>query len=333
MRALADWRSIKRADLSLPGYSMGMQQRMEGHLATATIVPPITLRLQPDDITCGPSCVAMVAHSVGRASANMDIRKLGEHVGTDNKTGTPPSRLRHALESLGVEHTHGYYDGVENLKQYLDGSQGRVILRTVTHGIPHWVIADRVQDGNVVLLDPWLGVHQATEDIIRERCEKTRFEAFTIPFISGWPATFVLSDRTWEASPLSSADLPEAMERYGPVRPIDQAAAPIVVGMSAGLRKRGAPNLVGVCFVGAVANRHEGREKEAARIIGISVAPSIQGEAGGRGREALRRYASMMAGGDMAGIGRGEGNGFRARLFSDSLSDPGIGVAERPHIR
>jgi hypothetical protein len=87
------------------------------------------------------------------------VESIAEACGTDWVVGTPPDRMEKGMKSLGmnyVEYIHPKRP-FELLKQVID--TGNIpIIRTITQGVPHWIIANGYSDDTFDILDPWLGV-------------------------------------------------------------------------------------------------------------------------------------------------------------------------------
>jgi Peptidase C39 family len=280
----------------------------------------LQLRHQPDELTCGPSCVTMVAEAQGRAE-NTDIAALGRHMGTDSSTGTTPERISHGLDALGAEYEHIKSWNIEDLKEWLP--QGWAILRTLTHNIPHWVVADQVKGDTVNLLDPWLGEHWVDTNTLAERWGARQWEGFRIPKVSRWPSPVTVETRKHLVAPLAMADLNEAAglavtafkhlmaehEIWG------YLAEKMTTGMSAGLWEKdkngGKGAMVGTYLLQRLdRSRGEGRElglpgmeESDQKAIGAEgVALVISPESQGQGlSHMLRAYATRTSGGFLVG--------------------------------
>jgi hypothetical protein len=87
------------------------------------------------------------------------VESIAEACGTDWVVGTPPDRMEKGMKSLGmnyVEYIHPKRP-FELLKQVID--TGNIpIIRTITQGVPHWIIANGYSNDTFDILDPWLGV-------------------------------------------------------------------------------------------------------------------------------------------------------------------------------
>lgn len=111
---------------------------------------------QPNGISCGPTCIKMVGDFFkGEVPSIEDICK---ECGTDSITGTPPERMRKGLDSLGIQYIEHISEEnpFQSLKDAID--RGSVaLLRTLTHGVPHWIVVHSYEDKVFNVNDPWLG--------------------------------------------------------------------------------------------------------------------------------------------------------------------------------
>lgn len=111
---------------------------------------------QPTGNTCGPTCIYMVHKHLNDYQGSIgDIAKLCT---TDWVVGTPPDKMILGLDGLDIKYIHHVepnepFDLLNNII-----SKGNItMLRTLTQGIPHWIIVNDY-DGKIYnVLDPWLG--------------------------------------------------------------------------------------------------------------------------------------------------------------------------------
>lgn len=127
----------------------------------------INLHKQPTGNTCGPACIKM-AHSSINGLANSEsitIDDIAEMCGTDWVVGTPPDRMIKGLNELGMlfaSHINAEKP-FEKLKSVVD-VHNICMLRTLTQGVPHWIVIESYIDNIYNVLDPWLGRIQYTEE-------------------------------------------------------------------------------------------------------------------------------------------------------------------------
>jgi len=123
---------------------------------------------QPSGNTCGPTCIKM-AHSSIKQGSLMDseafpIEAIAEMCGTDWIVGTPPDRMEKGFKALEMDYKIHLNDEkpYEKLKSLIDNEK-ITILRTLTHGVPHWIVIESYVGDTYNVLDPWLGRIQYTE--------------------------------------------------------------------------------------------------------------------------------------------------------------------------
>ena len=112
----------------------------------------IKIALQPTGNSCGPTCLYMALNC--KLNSSNDLRfnvepkilidEICDMCGTDWIVGTPPDRMEKGMKALGLHYTE--YQGsprpYELLRQVID-SGNIPIVRTITNGIPHWIIVKR----------------------------------------------------------------------------------------------------------------------------------------------------------------------------------------------
>ncbi len=140
---------------------------------TKTSMTTIKHFYQPTGNTCGPTCIYMVwfylvnkdniiyrtcKDSDGFIEMKYDIRDIAHFCGTDWIVGTPPDRMEKGMEKLNfnyieyISSPHPY----DLLRTIIDS--GNVsMLRTITKGVPHWIIVNGYDENVFNVLDPWLG--------------------------------------------------------------------------------------------------------------------------------------------------------------------------------
>jgi ABC-type bacteriocin/lantibiotic exporter with double-glycine peptidase domain len=112
----------------------------------------IKLALQPTGNSCGPTCLYMALNYIINAPNDLPFDVLSKYTiedickmcGTDWEVGTPPDRMEKGMKALGLEYTEylGSPRPYDLLRQVID-SGNVAIIRTITHGIPHWIIVKR----------------------------------------------------------------------------------------------------------------------------------------------------------------------------------------------
>lgn len=135
---------------------------------------------QPDGISCGPTCIKMVADFFkGDIPSIQEICKM---CGTDSITGTPPEKMRKGLDSLGIKYVEHIDD--ENPYQSLRDAIDRgsvTMLRTLTHGVPHWIVVHSYESDIFNVNDPWLGQLQYDEKQLEKIWKERNYFFFEVP--------------------------------------------------------------------------------------------------------------------------------------------------------
>lgn len=138
---------------------------------------------QPTGNTCGPACLKMAHSSIFglQDTTQITIEDIAEMCGTDWVVGTPPDRMESGLKSLNLEYViHVNEDNpFDGLQKIIDG-HSIPILRTLTRGMPHWIIVASYVDDLYNVLDPWLGRIQYTRQELTEIWEVRDFFYFEI---------------------------------------------------------------------------------------------------------------------------------------------------------
>lgn len=111
---------------------------------------------QPTGNSCGPTCIKMVGDFLkGEVPSIEEICKM---CGTDWVVGTPPEFMRKGLNQLQIPYIEHQLEiePFQSLKNTID--KGNVaIVRTVTQGVPHWIVIDDYDGDTFSVNDPWLG--------------------------------------------------------------------------------------------------------------------------------------------------------------------------------
>lgn len=111
---------------------------------------------QPNGISCGPTCIKMASEFANKVIDEIDA--ICASCGTDSKVGTPPDKMIIGLNKYEFNYKihMDTKSPFNNLKEIINnGSIG--ILRTITKGIPHWIIVKSYNDNIYDVYDPWLG--------------------------------------------------------------------------------------------------------------------------------------------------------------------------------
>jgi ABC-type bacteriocin/lantibiotic exporter with double-glycine peptidase domain len=134
---------------------------------------------QPNGISCGPTCIKMAAEFFKGEVDSIDA--ICKKCGTDNITGTPPDRMRKGLDSMGivyVEHINEE-DPYQSIRDVIDNGS-LAIVRTITHGVPHWIVIYNYEENLFIVNDPWLGQLQYTVNDLNEIWKEREYFFFEI---------------------------------------------------------------------------------------------------------------------------------------------------------
>lgn len=142
--------------------------------------------MQPNGISCGPTCILMAYQALPNypKKQNYTIMEICDLCGTDSITGTPPERLEKGMNALGMNYTH-YVNSEEphqHLKTVLDN--GNIpIVRTFTHGIPHWIIISGYEDDSYYINDPWQGEIKYTQEQLNDVWVGRHYEFYEVEML------------------------------------------------------------------------------------------------------------------------------------------------------
>lgn len=134
---------------------------------------------QPDGISCGPTCIKMVADFFkGNIPSIKEICMMCE---TDNITGTPPERMRKGLDKLGINYVEHIDEDnpYQSLREVIDNGSV-AMLRTLTHGVPHWIVVHSYQEDIFLVNDPWLGQLEYNENDLEKIWRERNFFFFEV---------------------------------------------------------------------------------------------------------------------------------------------------------
>jgi predicted double-glycine peptidase len=113
---------------------------------------------QPDAISCGPTCLLMVYNSI--SNRNITIEDIKKIVGTDNIKGTTLDDMIIGLNHLQIKFDNPVLQNEAEAIAYLNTAlinKTPVIIRTLTKGEKHWIVATEFNGLYYELKDPWLG--------------------------------------------------------------------------------------------------------------------------------------------------------------------------------
>lgn len=101
--------------------------------------------------------------------------------GTDAITGTPPERMRKGLDGLNIKYLEHMDEEnpYQSLRDAIDNGSV-TMLRTLTHGVPHWIVVHSYNDDVFFVNDPWLGQIEYNEDQLEKIWRERNFFFFEV---------------------------------------------------------------------------------------------------------------------------------------------------------
>ena len=142
---------------------------------------------QVDGISCGPTCLKMIndyfeteiPQEIGYNFPT--IEDICVMCGTDSIVGTPPDRMEKGMNALRLKYIE--YQGsprpFDLLREILEANN-IPILRTITKGVPHWILIRGFIGYEFYVNDPWLGEIIYTEKELNEVWKKRAYQFFEI---------------------------------------------------------------------------------------------------------------------------------------------------------
>ena len=158
---------------------------------------------QPTGNTCGPTCLYMVKHYLVNApndlpfqiDIKLTIKEIEDMCGTDWVVGTPPDRMVKGMNELKIPHVEHYNPPrpYELLRTILD-DRNLAIIRTITRGVPHWIIAHGYDGNDFFIADPWLGELVYSEKKLDEIWSLRQYQFFEIlgPKLNVTPSGYIV---------------------------------------------------------------------------------------------------------------------------------------------
>ena len=141
---------------------------------------------QPTGNSCGPTCIMMAYEAIpnNQKRKNYSILEICDMCGTDWIVGTPPDRLEKGLDALNLDYTHhlGSENPFDLLKRVIN--KGNIpIVRTITKGMPHWIIVSGYNDKGFDIHDPWQGEITYTQTELDKIWDVRDYEFYEIQIL------------------------------------------------------------------------------------------------------------------------------------------------------
>ena len=156
-----------------------------------TMIMGMTIKhtYQPTGNSCGPTCLFMINEYLATIHRKVlfTIKDIEGMCQTDWVVGTPPDRMERGMKYLDIKYIEyiGSPRPHELLQSVLD-SKNIPILRTITKGVPHWIIINGYQtckdDTTIIyqVLDPWQGKINYNEQQLNEVWKQRDFQFFEV---------------------------------------------------------------------------------------------------------------------------------------------------------
>lgn len=138
---------------------------------------------QPDALTCGPTCLAMICEHL-EFHPEMGVHDIAFVCGTNAKTGTTDIAMKKGLEYLGLKYERPRSERAKTLSYLRQSiSDGNiVILRTLMPGgYKHWVLLHAYDDNGFHATCPSMGKKYWKDDFIYDVWSKRDFDCFSVP--------------------------------------------------------------------------------------------------------------------------------------------------------
>lgn len=142
--------------------------------------PDFPHRFQTKGYTCGPTAMKILLDFINYPEVSVDY--LEKVSGTDGVLGCTDVGMSKMLDHLGIKYNRivdgNTQDSFNKLDDHL--KKDKVILRTLTKGVKHWIVVyDKI--GNIYKCsDPWLGLISYNEDQINSIWSPRKYDAFLV---------------------------------------------------------------------------------------------------------------------------------------------------------
>lgn len=134
---------------------------------------------QTTGINCGPTSLKMLLEYY-RTNINPSIDELTDVMEVDIEAGTTDVRMRKGLVHCKLNHKQikvGGDNAMTFLKNYVKNDR-KILLRTLTRGVKHWVVVYDFKDNLFLVADPWLGKIKYNEIQIYNIWKPRNFDGF-----------------------------------------------------------------------------------------------------------------------------------------------------------
>ena len=166
---------------------------------------------QPDEITCGPTCVKMILDHLGFYDS-LGIEEIAGLCDTSPETGTTDAGFIKGFDALGLSWTRPVISGqaestLDALRTSL-ASGNLVLLRTLVEGMKHWVIAYGYTENGFQVACPLEGAAHYANDTLHGSWAARDHDCFVIPGYADQHPEAVLKEAAWSAARVFESEMP-----------------------------------------------------------------------------------------------------------------------------
>ena len=137
---------------------------------------------QPDGYSCGATSIKIISNIYGIKSNITDLKTI---CGTNPQTGTIDSGIVRGLNFLGLPY-HRTFDIIFNTDQdeiylnYILYNDFSYVMRTLIHGMKHWVVIVGKSNDYYSTLDPAFGIINYHKSFILEAHKLRDYDGFVV---------------------------------------------------------------------------------------------------------------------------------------------------------
>lgn len=137
---------------------------------------------QPNNYTCGPTCIAILSSALRAPSRKLPVSVIGEFAGTNPRTGTTEVEMARGLTFAGLAWRRGSARSLEELQRELFRNN-LIALRTGINGSKHWVVVDRYHSDtrSFSVMCPTSGPTTWSDEQLLTRWACRDFDHFVVP--------------------------------------------------------------------------------------------------------------------------------------------------------
>ena len=136
---------------------------------------------QTNGINCGPTSLKMLLNYY-KTRKNPSLDTLTDVMEVDTDFGTTDIRMKKGLVYCKINHKQikTNSEGALNLlKNYIKNDR-KILLRTLTQGVKHWIVIYDFKDNLFLVADPWLGKIKYNDKEIYNIWKPRNFDGFIV---------------------------------------------------------------------------------------------------------------------------------------------------------